>query len=112
MAWGVLRGRHAHGFAILHIELGTMAWTNQALAIELAISQRATIMGAHVFDAEDLTRYVNQNNESLIDFECLWGVFGQFIPFANVLVFEHTIESFPSNKLCELDPWSADDYSY
>jgi len=56
MAWGVLRGRHAHGFAILHIELGTMAWTNQALAIELAISQRATIMGAHVFDAEDLTR--------------------------------------------------------
>ena len=104
VAWGVLGGRHAHGFAVLHIELRTVTGTNQALAIELPISQRAAIMRAHVFNAEDLTREINQNNESLIDFEGLWGILGQFVPFANILVVEHTIESFPSNKLIELDP--------
>jgi hypothetical protein len=89
-----------------------MAGTNQTLAIELSIAQRSAVVGTHVFNAEDLTRKINQNDESLIDFECLWGVLGQFIPFANILVFEHTIEGFPSNKLRLFDPLSANGYSY
>lgn len=60
---------HAHCLARPHIELGTMPWTDQAIAIELAIAESASIVGAHILDAMNLAVDFDKHDEPVIDFE-------------------------------------------
>jgi hypothetical protein len=46
-----------------------MPWTDQAIAIELAIAESASIVGAHILDAMNLAVDFDKHDEPVIDFE-------------------------------------------
>ena len=89
MAWSVLGSRHADGLAGPNIELRAVPWANQTSAIELAISEGPAVVGAHIFDAVDDLIDLDENNESIVDFEGLGLVGPNLVPWTNVMKRRH-----------------------
>ena len=62
-----LSSRHAHRISCPKIELRTMPWADQAVAVQLAVSKRPAIVRANVLDAKHLTIQQCQDHKSVID---------------------------------------------
>ena len=71
MAWGIFGCRHAHRFARTNIKLGPVPWADQAVFVEFTVTEGATVMGAHVFDAVDLSIDFDNHHESVVDLKGL-----------------------------------------
>jgi hypothetical protein len=90
----VLGSRHTHGFSILYIELRSVSWANQAVAIEFSVSEGAAVVRAHVFDAVHILSHVDEDYKSLVDLKGFWCVWSQFAPIAYILEFGHSFRGF------------------
>lgn len=80
---------HANRLPRLDIELGTMPWTDQAIAIELTIAECTSVVGTHVLDAMNLAVDFDKHDEAVIDFERLRLVWAYLISGANVMELRH-----------------------
>lgn len=80
---------HANRLARPDIELGTMPWADQAIAIELTIAECASVVGTHVLDAMNLAVDFDKHDEAVIDFERLRLVWAYLISGANVMELRH-----------------------
>ncbi len=89
MTWRVFGCWHAHRLAGFDIELGTMPWADQAIAIERTIAECASVVGAHILDAMNLAVDFDKYDEAVIDFERLRLVWAYLISGANVIELRH-----------------------
>lgn len=53
--------------SVANVELGAVTWANQTKAVEFAIAEGSTVVGAQVLNAVDLVVETNQNHEAIED---------------------------------------------
>lgn len=74
MAGSILGSGHTHSLSVLYVELRTMSWADQAIAIEFAVGEGSAVVSAHVFDAAHFVPQVDEYYEPLVDLKGLWCV--------------------------------------
>jgi len=86
----VFGGGHAHGLARFDVKFGPVPGADQAVAIELAIAEGATVMGAHILDAMDLSIDFNHDDKAVIDLKGLRLIRAELLSGTDVMELRHS----------------------
>ena len=68
-----------------NVEFGTVARAYEAVSFQFTVAEGTSIMGAKVFDAEDVSIQMDQDDKSFFNFEGYGYIGLQFAKLTNVM---------------------------